>query len=167
MAHATLAAKFESQGRTADIDVPVEKSGEAERPVRTGVLVVADTNEALLEQLHNRREYFFARQPGARQIGCGSRANPRQRLGEHRHPVVLRFIARCAPVWMVSVLFATSRVAASGLDVAAGIGADPDVGPRRRHRESGDPLQLRRTANDTAIRTEVPEPERPHLAADA
>ena len=51
-----------------------------------------------------------------------------------------------APVRVIAVLLAAARVAAGRLQVAARIGADPDVGPRRRHRQPGDPLQLRRMA---------------------
>ena len=57
--------------------------------------------------------------------------------------------------------------AADRLDVTGGIGADPNVGPRRRNREKADTLQRGRVAHRVAVRIAVVERARLTLAPDA
>jgi len=54
----------------------------------------------------------------------------------------LGVVARVAVRRVVAVLLAAARVARGRLDVAVGIGTDPDLGPRRRDGERVDPLAL-------------------------
>ena len=59
---AALAAEREPDALALDFDVRVAQRRQAERAIRSRVLVVADANQRLLEQLHDRREHLLARQ---------------------------------------------------------------------------------------------------------
>ena len=57
---------------------------------------------------------------------------------EEAHALVLGLVADLAPARMVAALLAAAGVAAGGLQVAVGDGADPDDGPCRRNDEGRD-----------------------------
>ena len=63
MRHAALAAKLETHVGAVHLRVAVAQRRQAERTVLAGVLFVADANQRLLEQLHDRGEHLLARQP--------------------------------------------------------------------------------------------------------
>ena len=58
---------------------------------------------------------------------------------------------------VVAVLLAPARVAAGRLQVAVGLRADPDVGPRRRDRERADAPDHRGIAERPAVRQSIAE----------
>src|SRR5688572_12174515 len=165
MALAALAAELETQPRAADGDVPILQRGQAERAVGLHVLVVADADGALLEQLDDSGEHLVAGEAGLRQIGCGSRADLRERCGEVEHALVLGLVTGRAPVRVIAVLLAAARIAAGRLQVPAWVGADPDVRPCRRNRQPGDPRHFGGPADPAPV-PEVLEPKTTHLAAD-
>jgi hypothetical protein len=70
-----LSSELKPQGRSLHLDVLIAHRRQAERIVGFRVLVVADANQAALEQLHHRGKHLLARQPWPFQIGGGSRAN--------------------------------------------------------------------------------------------
>jgi hypothetical protein len=71
----------------------------------------------------------------------------------------------CGPeVGVISILLAPARITARGLQMAARIGADPDVFIGRRYREFRDTRQRARVANRLAVDTEIPEPGRSTFA---
>ena len=83
---AALAAERERHLAAAHLDVAVPQRRQAERTILAGVLVVADADQRLLEQLHDRREHFLLRQArlaaGPRRCGAAPLAAPaRSRSG--------------------------------------------------------------------------------------
>jgi hypothetical protein len=58
---------------------------------------------------------------------------------------------------MVAVLLPSASVAADGLDVALGIGADPDLRPRRRDGEGLDASQRLVVVDERSVRVLVGE----------
>ena len=105
---------------------PTRKKPEVEQPERRGQHPLLG-HAALLE---------VRRRPVSRAIG--------QALGEGQDPLVLLGVALDPPLVVVAVLPASGRVGAEGLDVPAGVRADPDVLPRRRDHQVGDALRARR-----------------------
>jgi hypothetical protein len=63
-----------------------------------------------------------------------------ERPTEVEHRAELLLVSTLAPAVVVAVLLASPRVHAGRLDVAHGIGADPDLLPGRRDREGFDAL---------------------------
>src|SRR6185312_11455083 len=64
----------------------------------------------------------------------------RQGLPEGDHPRVLGAVALVAPARVITVLLAPARVPPGRLQVAVGVGADPDVGPGGRDGQLADAL---------------------------
>jgi hypothetical protein len=71
--------------------------------------------------------------------------------------LVFRLLSRLAVVGMVAILFAPFGVAAGGLNVSVGGGADPDVGPCRRDDQGAYALENRRVRDPPALGVEVDE----------
>src|SRR5207248_2110481 len=115
----------EADLRTRDLDMPVSHRRQAVGPVVAGVLVIADADERLLEELHDRGEDLGPRQAGPPQIGVGAPADRREGAAELNHPPVLGIVPDFTPARVISVLLPASRVPAGSLQVAAGVGADP------------------------------------------
>ena len=100
-----------------------------------------------------------ARGRGRRARGRARRARAaRQRTGEPEHVVELLAVAPLAPARVVEVLPAARGVDAGGLDVAAGIRADPDVLPGRRDHELVDPREDLGVRDGLPVLVEVAEP---------
>jgi len=98
-----LSSELKPQGRSLHLDVLIAQRRQAERIVGFRVLVVADANQAALEQLHHRGEHLLARQPWPLEIGGRSRANHRQHGGEGFKPIELVAVAMGAPIRMISI----------------------------------------------------------------
>ncbi len=64
--------------------VAIAHRRQADRPVGARVFLVADADQRLLEELHDRREHLVARKPAPCEVGGGAPADPRQRLGKRR-----------------------------------------------------------------------------------
>ena len=150
---ARLALEAEPDRRAGDSRVAVAQRRQAERLVVARVLVVADADQRLLEELHHGRHDLRARQAGRRDVGVGPAAQRRQRRGEIEDAVVLRFVADLAPARVIAMLLAAARVAAGGLQVAARI--------RDRSRRPATPAESRARGCASAR----PGRERWHLAA--
>src|SRR5262249_35022941 len=75
---------------------------------------------------------------------------------ERQEAAVLGLVANLAPPRMVSILFATFRIASGRLEMTAWIRTDPHVGPRRRNDESPHPT-ARRFVDRLAVRVNVAE----------
>src|SRR3954470_4268778 len=76
-------------------------------------------------------------------------------------------VASFAPVRVVAVLLASARVAPGRLQVAARVGADPDVFVRRGNGELRDTSQRARIPDRQSLRPDVVELRRPLLPAAA
>ena len=85
--------------RPVHLDVRVAHRRQPERLVLFRVLVVADADERLLEQLHDRGEHLLARQVGRPEIPRRAPADRGQRLGEPDQAIVFRFVADLRATW--------------------------------------------------------------------
>src|SRR6202171_566319 len=142
VADAALATEREAQPRAVDLDVPAAQGGEPERAVLAGVLVIANADERLGEQGHDRRQDLPPGQVASAQVAFHPLANVGKDLAELEHAAELRLVARRPAQRVVAILLAPPRVAGCGLDVASRIRADPDVAPGRRNHQGPDPLAL-------------------------
>src|SRR4029450_12423383 len=96
---------------------------------------------------HDRRQHLAAVEAGPAEVALHRAPDARQGLGEGDHAIELRAVADLAPARVVAILLAPAGIAADGLDVAPGIGADPDVGPGRRDGQRPDAFQGGRIAH--------------------
>src|SRR5205814_1186755 len=87
--------------------------------------------------------------------------------GERDHALELAVVADAAPARVVAVLLASARIAAGGLQVAAGVGAYPHVAVGGRHGERADALERRRVGYAASVGVAVRKSRRGPAAADA
>ena len=78
---------------------------QAEGLIAARVLLVADANQRLLEQLDDCGDDFSARERGAREVGPRPSTQHRQRRRELENVAVLGFVADFAPPRVVAMLF--------------------------------------------------------------
>jgi hypothetical protein len=154
---AALAAVFEDELRARKVDVAVAHGGKPVAAVLAGVFLIADPDERDLQKAHHGRQDLLAGQPAARLILGDACAKTWQRPAEGEHAVELGSVADHAPVGMVAVLFAASRIAPGRLKVAFAIGADPDLGPGRGYRQPLDAGKLRTIPDQAALGVAVAE----------
>ena len=110
--------------------------GQAEALVVACAYVALPTRIRVLSSSRTTVASTFSRGRPRWPISAAMRSRMRgQRLAEVEHAFVLRAVAHLAPARMVAVLLAAPVVAAGRLDVAVGVGADPDIGPGRRDRQ--------------------------------
>src|SRR5690606_35483214 len=128
-----LAVELQSQFLAQEARVPGTQRGQAERPVLARVAVVADADQGIGHDRDHAGEHLLARQPRQREIGADPAPQLRQRFPERDDAVELVGIAQRAPVGVVTVLFAPTRIAAGGLQVAAWRATDPDLSVRWRN----------------------------------
>ncbi len=138
-----LALTLEAEGdlRAVDLDVLVAQRGQAVAAVFLGVLLIPDADVRLLHEADDGGEHLFARKAGEAQVLLHALANQGQRLRELDHALILGFVADLAPPGMVAALLAAPGIAAGGLEMAVGDGADPDAGPGGRDDERTDAAQ--------------------------
>lgn len=121
--------------------MPVLERRQAEALVLLGVGGVSDPDQSVFQEVDDGRQHLLARQAALAHVGRNALADGGQGLAEIQHTLVLRTVAYFPPALMVAVLLAAPVVAAGRLDVALGVGADPDVGIGRRDRERLDAAQ--------------------------
>src|SRR5438105_1574756 len=163
---AALAPEAEAHPFALDPDVVLPQGGQPEAPVLLRVLGVADADVARVEQPHDRGDHLLARHALARQVAANPLAKPRQGSAEVGQPFVLGLVSELAPAWVVAVLLTPPCVPTAGLEVAAGVRADPDVGPGRRDRQGSDSFQPS-PADRFAVGPEVDESAPGALPTDA
>src|SRR5690606_31614383 len=162
-----LGAEAEAQAAAHRGDVAVEQRGHAVGTVDAGVLAVADPDQGEAEQAYHHGHHAFATEARTAEVAAHRVAQRWQRAAELRQPVELLRAALLGPGGVVAVLLAATRVAAGGLQVAARVGADPDLGPGRRDRQLAEPRQHVAIAHPAAIRSEVGEATTMAAAANA
>src|SRR4051794_30601506 len=138
-----------------DRDVLLAHRRQAVRIVVLGVALAADPQEAAIEQTDGGGENARPGDAVAGQIALDLVPHVRQRLCEANHRVELLAILPLAPFLVVQVLLAPGVVHAGCLDVAQRVRADPDVLPRGRDSELGDPLEDLRIGDAATLRVEV------------
>ena len=129
--------------------------------------VVADADERCLQQVHHGGQYLLPRQAAQRHVLRDLGPDGGQRAGELQHVLVLGALAHFAEQRMVFVLLAAPGIAPARLQVAVGLGADPDSGPRRRDGELADPLECAGVGDGVAVGLEVAKTITFPLAPDA
>ncbi len=165
---AALAAEVEHRRRPGEANhVPLAEGGEAEALVGLGVLVVADADGRLLHDPHDRRQHLLARKSALGEVRLDPLAQAGEGASEFGHAAVLGLVPVGAPIGMIDVLLAALLVAAGRLDVAAGFGADPDLGPGRRNHQLGDAILGAGVLDRLAVSVDVGESLARPLAADA
>ena len=151
MIDAALSPKREVEPGAVDLDVPAPQGGEAERAVLAGVLVVSDADQRLVEQSHDGRQDLTPAEVVRAQVALHALAHVGQDLAELEHPPELRLVPRLAIARVIAVLLPPARVASGDLDVAARIGADPDLAPGRGNDESLDARALRSVLDPRSV----------------
>ena len=99
------------------------------------------------------------------QVAAHAAAQRGQRLAERDDALELVLAAAARPLRVVPVLLAPARVPPGRLQVAVGVGADPDIAPCRRNRQRTDPRERARIAYRATAGRAVHEP--PPLAVPA
>ena len=123
------------------LDVAVLQRRQAERPIAARIFLVADAHERRLQQTGHCRQDLSPRQAGQPQVRGDTPAQRRQRLAEPDHARVLRAVALLAPARVIPILLAPAGVPPRRLQVAVGLGTDPDAGPGGRDRQLADAFQ--------------------------
>src|SRR5688500_9915194 len=153
-----LAAEAKPRGATAfPAGMPRTQGGQPVRAVAAQVLAIADAREGAIEQARHQRAHARARHALQRKVAAQPAAQGRQVFAEFAHAAELVAVTQAAPVRMVAILLAAARIATGGLQVAARIGTDPDIAPRRRYRELADALQRRRILDPPAVMVAIDE----------
>ena len=130
-----------------------------------GVLVVADTDERLLEQLHDGGDDLGAGKRGAGQVLFGAAAKGGQRGCEIEDAAVLGFVPHLAPARVIAMLLAALDVPPGCLEVAVRVRADPHVLPGRRDDERSNTFKGRLVAQSVTVGCNVAESfSHPHAA---
>jgi hypothetical protein len=116
---AALRPKLEQKAaRAQEADVTVAQRGQAVAVVVAGVLGVAHAYPRCVEQAHDGREHFFARQSAAREIATHAATELRQGVAEFDHPLELGAVAQTPPVGVIAILLAPPHIPARRLEMA-------------------------------------------------
>ncbi len=134
-----LAAEVKANRRPANLGVLIVQRGEAVGAIGARVFFVTHADQRVLEQEHDDRQDFVARQPRQLEIAAHPPAHPRQGGPERQHPPVFFLIANFPPPRVVAVLLAATGVATGRLQVTVGERTDPNVAPRRRDHQAVNP----------------------------
>src|SRR6476660_1962822 len=121
--------------------MPDPQSGEAVAAIVLGVLVVANTNEGLVQQAHNCRQNLLSLGPALGHVLANALADARQSLREVKNALVLVAVSVVLPVGMIAILLATTRVPAGGLDMSVFLRGDPYIAPGGGNREAADAFE--------------------------
>src|SRR4026209_1587480 len=76
------------------------------------------------------------------EIACDGAPYAGQSIDEAPQSIGLLGAAHHLPFFMVDILAAPGLVPSNCLDVAARVGADPDIAPSRRYHQTTDPLRF-------------------------
>ena len=164
---AALAGEVEGNRASLHLHVAVVHGGQAVGAVFARVLLVANADEGRFKQADDGRENLFARQAGQRKVVLDALADDGKRLAELDHALVLGLVADLAPPRVVPALLASTLVASGSLQVAVGVGADPDLAPGRRDDERADASKKLNVVDLLAIGREVAEAAPDALPCDA
>ncbi len=124
---AALAAKVEVRGFALNVYVLVVQGSQAERLVFSRIGFVADADMGFFQEAHDGGQHLLAGQAVPGKVGVYHGADAGEGLAERDHAPVFGFIAHGTPLFMVSVLLASSGIVARGLQVAVRLGANPDI----------------------------------------
>ncbi len=151
-----LADEGEEQGAPGDLDVLLEERRGAVGIVAAGVFLVADPDRRLVHQPDDPGGHPLPREGGAPQVPVDLPAELRERKAEGPHAPELRLTAQRGPGVGVPVLLAPRRIPTGGLEVAVGIGADPNLHPGRRDRQGSDAPEGLFVPHGLAVGSRIP-----------
>src|SRR5262245_4081765 len=117
--------------------------------------------------MYNSGEHFLARQSSQRKMSAHLLADRREAFGERKHMMVFCALADLAKTGVIAVLLTAFGIAASCLNMAVRLGADPHVGPSGWYRQRLDPLQDGCFVHLAAIRSYVTKPLSGTVPTDA
>jgi len=123
--------------------------------VEFGVPFPADAEHAEVDQPDHAGHDPVAGQAAVPQVGCRSRPQPGQRVGEPEHVPELLGVALLPPEPVVEILEPALAIGACGLDMAGRVRRDPDVRPGGRDAQRPDPAQRRGVGDLRAGRVQV------------
>ncbi|MNT11381.1 hypothetical protein D3C72_1462580 [compost metagenome] len=129
--------------------------GQAIRFVGPRILARADTDQGRFQQPYQRGHHLVLRQPARPHVERHPAPDARQRLPEGKQVLIFARITQRGPSRVIPVLLATAGIAAGGLKMAVGQGADPDGFIRGRYCKLVDAFNFRIVGNAFAIRFEV------------
>ena len=127
----------------------ISECRKAIRAVGTGVFFVANADQVPSRSAMTAAITFSRGKPGcadaAQLVGEGRRA-----LAEGAELLELGAAGMQMPLCVIEVLFAAAGIATGGLQMAASVGADPDIGPSGRNAERLNAVELAAIANHVA-----------------
>ena len=149
---AALAAEPKEEPSVGDEpDVPVAQRRQSVALVVARIFGVPDAHPCGVEEAHHDGQNLFARQARERKVQAQPSAQTGQRFREIGHPLEFLPLAQKAPLRVIAILLAATRVAARRLDVATRIRADPDVVVRGRNREARNALDFCRLGQRSTV----------------
>src|SRR5215217_769785 len=137
-----LPAVSERDPAPAHRDVARPQRGNAEGPVPLRIALGTDPEPAEIDEPHGHRADALVGKMLVLHVFGHRLAELRQVLREPDEPVVLRLLLALPECVAVPVLLAPRGVDAGRLDLRAGAGRDPDIGPRGRNGERANALEL-------------------------
>ena len=115
-----LAPESQLDHAAVDEHVAFAQRRDAERAVRTGVLLVTDADAGVVDDAHDERDLSLQRRAAATQVLVDREPELRERGAERRELFELRRVAVSAEVGVVSRLLPASRVASGCLEMGRG-----------------------------------------------
>ena len=153
---AALALEAEPDATAVHVDVPGTQGGQAVGAVVAGVAVVADADQGASSSATARATTLSRPRPGRRNWASMCRRS-RGSAWPAQQALVLVGIAYLAPARVVAVLLAPTGVAAGGLEMAVGVGTDPDLAIGRRNGQLVQPADFLGVADALAVGVEIDE----------
>ena len=137
-----LSAKREGDGGAPNAGVAIAEGCEAIGAVLLRVLIIAHADQRSIEQLHDSRQDFLARDTRKSQVAPNSCADTRQRPGKIWKALELREIAMTSPGVMISILLATAGIPAGRLNMAVRGWRNPNTRPSRRDNQRPNSVKV-------------------------
>ncbi|GAV37054.1 hypothetical protein ROTAS13_04747 [Roseomonas sp. TAS13] len=154
---AALALEVEADLAAVQPDMPVPQRGQAIGAVLRGIVLVADTDQRVLQQPRHGRQHLLPRQALARHVRRHPLPDLRQAGSELHHVPVFRRIPRFPPSGVVAVLLAAPLIPARGLEMPVRQRADPDVAIGGRNGQRTDAGEFRLVAQRMPVRIAIGE----------
>ena len=138
---ARLPGESEMQGGGTNVDVVVAKRCYPVGIVGTGVFVVADSDQRVVEQPNGGGDNTLERQLVLPHVGLDSFPEIRKCVAEADERLELRFVPGALPIVVVAILLAIAGIAPGCLDVSPRVDAEPNVGPGGRNDETPESIE--------------------------
>ena len=149
--HAALALEAQRQLTRVHLGMAVPERGEAVGAIALGILVIAYAQGRAVQQPDDGGHHGVQLRPARLEVARHRPTDGGQVAAKGAHAVELDLLALFLPLRVVAVLLAAPGVAARGLQVALGIGADPDIHIGRWNGEFADARQCLGIAHGLAV----------------